>query len=170
MVPVNLRPLEQAYKLGNRFGLAPLLLPIGIDNPVERVAQVRARMAELKGSYQPLLAFGVLAVAGTLNSAAQEALLGLFAKKATAVMTNVPGPAQPLTFCGSTLRQSIFWVPQTGDVAVGVSIFSYAGGVQFALIADEALCDDPQDLVDRFAPQLEALTWLTLMLPWGEAA
>jgi WS/DGAT/MGAT family acyltransferase len=170
MVPVNLRPLEQAYKLGNRFGLAPLVLPIGIDNPVERVAQVRARMAELKGSYQPLLAFGVLAVAGTLNAAAQEALLGLFAKKATAVMTNVPGPAQALTFCGSTLRQSIFWVPQTGDVAVGVSIFSYSGGVQFALIADEALCPDPQDLVDRFAPQLEALTWLTLMLPWGEAA
>jgi WS/DGAT/MGAT family acyltransferase len=170
MVPVNLRPLEQAYRLGNRFGLAPLLLPIGVDNPVERVAQVRARMAELKGSYQPLLAFGVLAIAGTLNTAAQEALLGLFAKKATAVMTNVPGPAQPLSFCGSTLRQSIFWVPQTGDVAVGVSIFSYAGGVQFALIADEALCDDPQDLVDRFAPQLETLTWLTLMLPWGEAA
>ncbi len=170
MVPVNLRPLTEAYKLGNRFGLAPLLLPIGIENPVERVVQVRARMAELKGSYQPLLAFGVLAVAGTLNPAAQEALLGLFAKKATAVMTNVPGPAHALKFCGSTLRQSIFWVPQTGNVAVGVSIFSYAGGVQFALIADEALCDDPQDLVDRFAPQLEALTWLTLMLPWGEAA
>jgi WS/DGAT/MGAT family acyltransferase len=170
MVPVNLRPLTEAYKLGNRFGLAPLLLPIGVENPVERVVQVRARMAELKGSYQPLLAFGVLAVAGTLNPTAQEALLGLFAKKATAVMTNVPGPARALKFCGSTLRQSIFWVPQTGNVAVGVSIFSYAGGVQFALIADEALCDDPQDLVDRFAPQLETLTWLTLMLPWGEAA
>ena len=37
MVPVNLRPLDEAYKLGNRFGLAPLLLPIGIANPVERV-------------------------------------------------------------------------------------------------------------------------------------
>ena len=34
MVPVNLRPLDQAWKLGNRFGLAPLVLPIGIDNPV----------------------------------------------------------------------------------------------------------------------------------------
>src|ERR1035441_5792045 len=26
MVPVNLRPLEHAWKLGNRFGLAPLVL------------------------------------------------------------------------------------------------------------------------------------------------
>ncbi|MEO8124921.1 MAG: wax ester/triacylglycerol synthase domain-containing protein, partial [Burkholderiales bacterium] len=53
MVPVNLRPLEQAWQLGNRFGLAPLTLPIGIDNPIERVYAVRARMREMKGSYQP---------------------------------------------------------------------------------------------------------------------
>jgi hypothetical protein len=41
MVPVNLRPLDKAWQLGNRFGLAPLVLPIGIDNPVERVYAVR---------------------------------------------------------------------------------------------------------------------------------
>ncbi len=106
MVPVNLRPLEKAWQLGNRFGLAPLVLPIGIDNPIERVYAVRARMREMKGSYQPLLAFGVLAVAGLLVKPMQDALLNLFAKKSTAVMTNVPGPALPLGLCGSTLRQS----------------------------------------------------------------
>ena len=103
MVPVNLRPLDQAWKLGNRFGLAPLVLPIGIDNPVERVYAVRARMNALKASYQPLLAFAVLAVAGQLAKPLQDAILGLFAKKATAVMTNVPGPGVPLQFCGATL-------------------------------------------------------------------
>jgi len=167
MVPVNLRPLDKAWQLGNRFGLAPLVLPIGIDNPIERVYAVRARMGHLKGSYQPVLAFGVLAVAGLLNKAGQDALLGLFAKKATAVMTNVPGPTQLLKFCGSMLRQSIFWVPQSGDVAVGVSIFSYGGGVQFALITDEKLCPAPQKIIDRFAPELEKLLWVTLMLPWA---
>ena len=168
MVPVNLRPLDEAYKLGNRFGLAPLVLPIGIDNPVARVLAVRERMGGLKGSYQPVLAFGVLALAGLLNQRTQDALLGLFAKKATAVMTNVPGPAQELQFCGAALRQSIFWVPQTGDVAVGVSIFSYAGGVQFALITDSEICAEPQQIVDRFAPELDKLVWLALMLPWGD--
>jgi WS/DGAT/MGAT family acyltransferase len=167
MVPVNLRPLGEAHQLGNRFGLAPLVLPIGIGNPVERVFAVRARMGELKGSYQPVLAFGVLAVAGLLNKSGQDALLNLFARKATAVMTNVPGPAQLLRFCGSTLRQSIFWVPQSGDVAVGGSIFSYAGGVQFALITDRRLCPEPQKIVERFAPELDKLLWLTLMLPWA---
>jgi diacylglycerol O-acyltransferase / wax synthase len=169
MVPVNLRPLDQAWQLGNRFGLAPLVLPIGIDNPVERVCAVRARMNELKASYQPLLAFAVLAVAGQMVQPVQDAILGLFAKKATAVMTNVPGPAVPLTFCGSTLRQTMFWVPASGDIGVGVSILSYGGGVQFGLMTDEVLCAAPQAIIDRFEPEFEKLLWLTMMLPWERA-
>jgi diacylglycerol O-acyltransferase / wax synthase len=168
MVPVNLRPLEKAWQLGNRFGLAPLVLPIGIANPIERVYAVRQRMNQLKGSYQPLLAFGVLAVTGLFIKPVQDLVLGLFAKKTTAVMTNVPGPAQPLKFCGSTLRQTMFWVPASGDVGVGVSILSYAGGVQFGLITDTALCPEPQAIIDRFEPEFQKLLMLALMLPWGD--
>ena len=167
MVPVNLRPLEKAWQLGNRFGLAPLVLPIGIDNPVERVYAVRARMNDLKGSYQPLLAFAVLSIAGLLIKPVQDTLLGLFAKKATAVMTNVPGPAHPLKFCGSTLRQTMFWVPASGDIGIGVSILSYGGGVQFGLITDQKLCPDPQKIIDRFEPEFEKLALVTMMLPWA---
>jgi hypothetical protein len=36
LVPVNLRPLEQAHRLGNPFGFVFLGLPVGIANPVER--------------------------------------------------------------------------------------------------------------------------------------
>ena len=170
MVPVNLRPMEEAWKLGNRFGLAPLTLPIGIANPVERVYAVRVRMNQLKDSYQPLLAFAVLAVAGLLIKPVQDGLLGLFAKKATAVMTNVPGPATPLKFCGATLRQTMFWVPASGDIGVGVSILSYGGGVQFGLITDKKLCPSPQQIIDRFEPEFEKLLLTTMMLPWGEEA
>ena len=167
MVPVNLRPLDKAWQLGNRFGLAPLVLPIGIANPVERVYAVHRRMEELKGSYQPLLAFAVLSISGLFVKPVQDAVLGLFAKKATAVMTNVPGPAMPLKFCGSTLRQSMFWVPASGNIGVGVSILSYGGGVQFGLITDQALCAEPQAIIDRFEPEFEKLLYLTLMLPWA---
>jgi diacylglycerol O-acyltransferase len=170
MVPVNLRPMEEAWQLGNRFGLVPAVLPIGIANPVERVYAVRARMSELKGSYQPLLAYGILAVSGLLTTSLQTALADVFLDKTTAVMTNVPGPAQALEFCGSTLRQSIFWVPSSGDVGVGVSIMSYAGGVQFGLKTDSACCPDPHKIIERFAPEFEQLLLLTLMLPWAVEA
>lgn len=168
MVPVNLRPMEQAYKLGNKFGLAPVVLPVGLDNPVARVFEVRRRMGELKGSMQPLLAFALLAVAGVLVKPVQDALLSLFSKKTTAVMTNVPGPREKLQFCGATLEQTLFWVPQSGTVGLGVSILSYGGGVQFGVISDSTLCPDPQAIIDQFAPEFEKLKILTLMLPWGE--
>ena len=168
MVPVNLRPLDQAYKLGNRFGLVPLVLPIGVANPIERVYEVRRRMAALKGSYQPLLAFSLLAVAGLLIKPAQDMMLNIFAKKTTAVMTNVPGPRDKLKFCGSTLEQSMFWVPQSGDVGLGVSILSYGGGVQFGVITDSLLCPEPQRIIDEFVPEFAKLSLVTLMLPWGE--
>lgn len=167
MVPVNLRPLDKAYELGNKFGLAPLVLPIGLDNPVERLLEVRRRMQELKHSMQPLMAFGLLALAGVLNKGAQDAMLHLFSKKTTAVMTNVPGPRDKLSLCGATIEESLFWVPQSGTVGLGVSILSYGGGVQFGVVADATLCPDPQRIIDRFAPQFDTLTWLALMLPWG---
>jgi WS/DGAT/MGAT family acyltransferase len=168
MVPVNLRSMEKAYKLGNQFGLAPVVLPIGLDNPIERVYEVRRRMGALKGSMQPLLAFALLAVAGVLIKPAQDALLSLFSRKTTAVMTNVPGPREKLRFCGSTLEQTLFWVPQSGTVGLGVSILSYGGGVQFGIISDATLCPDPQAIIDRFAPEFEKLSLLTLMLPWED--
>lgn len=170
MVPVNLRPLEQAWQLGNRFGLVPLVLPIGMANPVERLFAVRTRMNELKGSFQPVMAFGLLSVAGLLIKPVQHAMLNLFAKKATAVMTNVPGPAEALKFCGSTVEKVMFWVPQSGDIGMGVSILTYAGRVQFGLITDAGLCPDPEAIVANFAPEFEKLLLLSLMMPWGQEA
>ena len=170
MVPVNLRPPDAPCTLGNQFGLAPLVLPIGLDNPVERLYEVRRRMRELKGSLQPLMTFGLLAVAGSMVKPVQDTLLGLFSRKTTAVMTNVPGPRQKLTLCGATIEQSLFWVPQSGTVGLGVSILSYGGGVQFGVMSDATLCPEPQKIIDEFEPEFAKLTLLTLMLPWPECA
>jgi len=115
-------------------------------------------------AWLPLL----LAVAGLLIKPAQDAMLSLFSKKTTAVMTNVPGPREKLKFCGSTLEQSLFWVPQSGTVGLGVSILSYGGSVQFGVISDTTLCPDPQQIINQFEPEFAKLSLLTLMLPWGE--
>jgi hypothetical protein len=168
MVPVNLRPMAQAYQLGNQFGLAPVVLPIGLEHPLARVFEVRRRMGELKGSMQPLLSFALLALAGMLVKPAQDAMLSLFSRKTTAVMTNVPGPREKLKFCGATLEQPLVWVPQSGSVGLGVSILSYGGGVQFGIISDATLCPNPQAIIDQFEPEFEKLRLLTLMLPWGD--
>jgi diacylglycerol O-acyltransferase / wax synthase len=163
MVPVNLRARGQEHKLGNKFGLVPLTLPVGIGNPLARLYEVRRRMTELKGGYQALFAMGVLGVVGNFPKTVQHAVLGLFTSKATAVMTNVPGPSEALYMAGAKMKQIMFWVPQSGDIGLGVSILSYAGGVQFGVITSKKLCPQPQQIIDRFSAEFEKLILATML-------
>lgn len=166
VVPVNLRPLEEAHQLGNQFGLVFLALPIGIEDPLERLHAVRANMQALKGSYQPLLVLGLLAAVGMGPKLLQDQLLTILSKNASTVMTNVPGPQQPLYLAGCEIDSIMFWVPQSGDIGMGVSILSYNGGVYFGLATDKKLCPDPEDVINRFASEFEKLVLTTLMMPW----
>lgn len=169
MVPVNLRDPSRWKELGNKFGLVPLLLPIGVENPIARVFEVRRRMEQLKTGYTAALSMGLLGAVGVAPRVLQTQALNFLARKSTAVMTNVPGPSQPLYLAGAQVNRLMFWVPQSGDIGVGVSILSYNGGVQFGLITDRALCADPQQIIDRFEPEFEQLALILCMLPWDKA-
>jgi len=167
-VPVNLRPKGKEYKLGNQFGLVGLELPIGEANPVARVFDVRRRMAALKNGYQAVVSMALLGVLGHVPKAVQRQALSLLTDKGSAVMTNVPGPAKPLYLAGSKIVQNMFWVPQSGNVGLGVSILSYAGGVQFGLITDRKLCPDPEAIISRFEPEFDKLVTSLMWLEHGK--
>jgi hypothetical protein len=117
-----------------------------------------------------MLTFTILGAVGMAPKFIQDQVLDLLASKATAVMTNVPGPQQARYFAGATLKQQMVWVPQSGDVGMGVSILSYDGKVQFGLITDKNMVDDPERIVERFAVEFEKLLWLVLMEPWERLA
>lgn len=168
-VPVNLRPLEHAKKLGNHFGLVFLDLPVGEPNPIRRLEHVAECMNQLKSSRQAIVAYGLLAALGMAPQVVQELALELFSRKATAVATNVPGPQQPLYLAGCTIRELMFWVPQTGSIGVGISIMSYNGHVHFGLIADAKLIPDPDAVIRRFGTEFDKLLYLTLMGNWDNA-
>ena len=163
MVPVNLRPRGQEHKLGNHFGLVVLTLPVGIENPFARLYEVKRRMDELKNSYQAIISMGILGAVGFLPRPMQKQVLDLFSSKATAVMTNVPGPQMPLYMAGNRLAQQMFWVPQSGDIGVGVSILSYNNQVQFGLVTDKKFVPEPARIVDRFTPEFEKLVFYLLL-------
>lgn len=165
-VPVSLRPLEHAKKLGNHFGLVFLELPIGEPNPLRRLERVAANMRELKRSRQAIMSFGVLAALGLGPHAIQQPVLEMLSRKATAVATNVPGPQQPLYLAGVRISEMMFWVPQSGSIGMGISILSYDGDVHFGLIVDSKLVPDPDDVIRRFRPEFEKLLLITLMEDW----
>src|SRR5271166_4713967 len=154
LAPIDLREPGD-LELGNRFGIVAVLLPVGVEPPLERLMMVRQRMLDLKTSYEPAVTLGLFAALGYLPKIVQDQLSDILASQATAVMTNVPGPPEPLTVAGSRLRQMLFWVPQSGDIGMGVSIISYAGQVQFGLITDAALTRDPEAVVSRFSEEFQ---------------
>ncbi len=165
-VPVNLRPLEHAKKLGNHFGLVFLELPVGESNPVARVRRVADDMDRIKSSRQAIMTFGALAALGMMPTPVQRMALDLFSRKATTVATNVPGPQMPLYLAGVRISEFMFWVPQTGSIGVGLSILSYQGRVHFGLIADAKSIPNPDEVTRRFALQLEQLVYAVLMEDW----
>jgi hypothetical protein len=72
-------------------------------------------------------------------------------------MTNVIGPKEPLRMAGTTLKQVMFWVPCSGRLGIGVSIFSYAGSLWVGIATDASLVPDPQKIVGGFHDEMAAL-------------
>jgi hypothetical protein len=50
-----------------------------------------------------------------------------------------------------------FWVPQTGAVGVGISVFSYAGAISVGVAADARLLPDPAPLVSAIEAGLSGI-------------
>lgn len=156
-MPVNLRPMERMSRLGNEFGLVFLSLPVGLADPAERLAELRRRSNALKRSVEPVVVFGILRLLGVVPLWAQRLVVRIFASKTTAVMTNVPGPREPLYLAGKPIRDIFFWVPQAGRVGIGASICSYAGHVRMGVGTDAGLVPDPEAIVQDFHDEFEAM-------------
>ena len=156
-MPVNLRPLEKMARLGNEFGLIFLSLPVGIPDPAERLTELRRRALALKRSLEPLVVFQVLRFLGITPLVVQKIVVRIFGTKATAVMTNVPGPRETLYLAGKPIREIFFWVPQSGRLGLGFSICSYAGNVRIGVGTDAGLVPDPQEIVEELHEELAAM-------------
>jgi len=158
MVPVNLREGAAAGNgLGNHFGLVILGLPVGVADPVERVAETSRRMARLKASPEALVALGVLRAMGWAPPQLEDLGVAFFGKKASLVLTNLPGPREQLHLAGVPLTRLIFWVPQSARMGLGVSIFSYAHEVTLGVLTDTAVVPEPQVLVEALEHELDVL-------------
>ncbi len=157
LVPVNLRPLDGPIELGNKFGLVFLSLPVGIGDPLERLVELKRRMDALKESPEAYVVLGLLDIFGRVPGQLEELALDIFGTKATGVMTNVPGPREPIYFGGSKMDSLMFWVPQSGQLGLGVSIISYADRVWLGVSTDAGLVPDPQRIISSFHEEFAEL-------------
>jgi diacylglycerol O-acyltransferase len=152
MVPVSVRSPGERGTYNNRVSAMFAELPVGIEDPAERLNSIRSQMEGLKESKQ--------AVAGevltSLSGFAPPMLLALGERVATrvpqrnvnTVTTNVPGPQYPLYAAGRRLLEAFPYVPLGGRVRVGVAIFSYDGALNFGVTGDYDTAYDVDVLSD----------------------
>ena len=161
MVPVSVRSPGERGEYNNRVSAVFARLPVGIDDPAERLGAIREQMDGIKSSKQ--------AVAGDalaqLSGFAPPLLLALGSRVATrsarlnmdTATTNVPGPQVPLHTLGRTLVASYPYVPIVGTIRIVVAIFSYNGELYFGVTGDRDHAPDVDVLTKGIEADVERL-------------
>ena len=140
LVPVSVRADDAHGTYDNKVSAMFAELPVGLEDPVERVHSLHEQMQDLKQSGQAVAAERLTALGGF----APAMLLALGGRVATrlpqssvnTVTTNVPGPQYPLYLAQRRMLEAFPFVPLGGHVRVGVAIFSYDGGINFGVTGD----------------------------------
>ena len=143
LVPVSVRGSTD-HTYNNQVSAMIAELPVGIADPLERLAAIHDHMAGLKESHQAdagSALFGMAEFAPPmLFSMGLRSAVTLMRyrpqRSVNTVTTNVPGPQIPLFACGHEMLDYFPFVPLSQGVRTGVAILSYNGKVTFGATGD----------------------------------
>jgi diacylglycerol O-acyltransferase / wax synthase len=140
LVPVSVRAEDEKGTYNNRVSMMLAELPVGIEDPAERLAAITQQLDGLKERKQAVAAETLISLTGytppMLLSAASRLAIRFEQSSVQTVTTNVPGPQIPLYVAGRRMLASSPYVPLAGTVRIGIAIFSYCGQLSFGVTAD----------------------------------
>jgi WS/DGAT/MGAT family acyltransferase len=162
MVPISVRHADERGKLGNRVSAMYAPLPIGVEDPAQRLRIVGEAMGGVKDSKQAMGA----SMLTDLADFAPPTILGQAGRLQSRqrffnmVVTNVPGPQFPLYLLGRELEVVFPMVPLAKRQAVCFGIMSYNGQVNFGITADYDAMPDLDSLAHDLDESLAELASL----------
>ncbi|HVM10764.1 MAG TPA: wax ester/triacylglycerol synthase family O-acyltransferase [Acidimicrobiales bacterium] len=166
MIPVSVRTGEETEKWTNRVSAIFANLPTNEPEPLERVRKVHEAMMVGKGLHDALPAealtefaqFPPPAVFARASRLATRLELGnRFRLPVNLVISNVPGPREPLYSAGARL---LHYYPVSTIVdgqGLNVTVQSYLDTLDFGLVACSKLMPDLWDLLDAMVAELQVL-------------
>ncbi len=165
LVPVSTRHTDAAGVPDNRLAAILYDLPVGVADPVERLAHVHEEMAALKSAH--LVEAGEAAVSladlmppmvlGDATRCAVRAMRLVGQPSLNTVTTNVPGPQVPLYCLGSEMLEYLPFVPIAHGLRVGTAIISYNGSLAFGVTGDGETVPDVDVLASAAAACVDEL-------------
>jgi diacylglycerol O-acyltransferase len=144
LVPVSVRAPAETGALGNHVAAIWAPLPVDERDPRAAFAAIHEAMTRLKASpqvdgAQALTRLVALAPPGLVGRAAR---LQFRQRLFNVAVTNLAGPRAPLELLGRRLEAIHPVLPLAGNQALGIAVVSYAGRLEFGLLADpDALSD-----------------------------
>jgi diacylglycerol O-acyltransferase / wax synthase len=164
LVPVSIRTENEHGELGNKLTAMRGPLPVGIEDPVERLRAVSVAMDALKASKQPLGAEAIWGLNDWFRDFAPPVLLAPTAainfstRLFNLLVTNFPGPQVPFYVLGRELT-SVYPIGFLAkNHALAIAILSYNGQVGFGLLADPDSVPDAERIAGHLAAAVEELT------------
>jgi diacylglycerol O-acyltransferase len=159
MVPVSVRADVERGALGNRVAAMMAPLPVWCQDPVARLDIVREELKGLKSGGQAVGAQVLTELSGFAPSTVMGQASRVMARQRffNVVITNVPGPQQPLYVAGRRMIDPFPMVPLAKNQGLGVALLSYAGRINFGLVGDYDLMWDLDDFANDVQESLAEL-------------
>ncbi|XP_066924997.1 putative diacyglycerol O-acyltransferase MT1809 [Clytia hemisphaerica] len=156
--------LADTIPLGNKSGGLFLSLPVSVENPIERLDITRARLNKLKTLSHPhLFSFLYFSVIGGLPELIGRISTYSINRHASMIVSNVPGPTEPIFILGSPIESIVFTPPLHGDVGMAASVFSYNKKIRVTLMSDKTIVRDLPRLTNFFTQEVQRLEEIILL-------
>lgn len=175
LVPTAVRqPGESAAEHANRISIMVVELPLNANDPGSVLRTIGRRTKTLKrAGYAGTLDTAIRAadlLAPAVRSAAVRAAVG--AAHFTVVISNVPGPSEPLSLIGRQLEGIWPAVPLVDGHALSIGAISHGGILHVGCFADAALVPDVELIAAEIEQTFERLCELPAQAPapWQQRA
>jgi WS/DGAT/MGAT family acyltransferase len=167
MVPVSVRDDDEAEELGNRISFMFVELPCDEPDPERRLRRVHMATREGKEGGDAEAGDMALRLTGYAPRAVQRVVSRLMAspRMFNLVVSNIPGPREPMFMRGCELKAAYPVVPLADGHAMSIGMTTVQERACFGIYADDRSLAD----VDRAAEVLEASADELLALTGGRA-
>jgi WS/DGAT/MGAT family acyltransferase len=140
IMPINIR-VEGSALGGNHFTPARLLVPMTIDDPVERIREINQRSIAIREEPAVGLSENVAGLLNRMPRRMATLLFGSMLKGADFVTSNVPGSPVPLYVCGSKVEEMYAFAPLSGGAA-NITLVSHCGKACIGITTDARAIPD----------------------------
>jgi diacylglycerol O-acyltransferase / wax synthase len=158
LVPVSIRRPDEKGELGNRISTIMVRLPLAEPDPRRRLERLRDETKRLKESDNARAASLLIEATGWAPPTINRLLARGMARPLVfnLVVSNVPGPQQPLYLLGRRIKEIYPFVPLSPqNHALSIGMISYDGRVYFGLAGDRDVISDLDDLAAALREALQ---------------